>query len=114
MVPDRWYSLGAGFYGIHYGMLMLFIACLCIAAWGFNSVVIEVAKCRPREPLFSVEKRYEVAAYIWSNAAPLPLRRRYVMCMACVPLGLLCLARLVWMSELDPDRKLIGIGIARS
>ena len=111
-MPDLWHSLGAGFHGIHYGMLILFIACLCIAAWGFNSGGIEVAKRRPREPLLSIQNRYEVAVYIWSDAAPLSLRRRYIMCMACVPLGLLCLARLVWVSELDPDRKLIGIGIA--
>lgn len=110
--PDLWHFLEAGLHGIHYDMLILFILCLCIAAWGSNSVVVEVAKRRPREPLFSIQNRYEADAYIWSDAAPLSLRRRYIMCMACAPLGLLCLARLVWMSELDPDRRLIGIGLA--
>jgi hypothetical protein len=97
------------FYDIDGGMLMLFIACLCVAMWGSISVFIEVAKRRPREPLNSLRNRYEVDDYIWGNAASLPLRRRYVLCSACAPLALLCMARLVWVNEDDPGRRLIGI-----
>lgn len=93
-------------------MLVLFIACLCIAAWGFNSVVIQVAKQRPREQLFSLRNRYDVDEYIWDEKAPRSLRRRYVLCMACVPLGLLCLARFIWTNETAPDHKLIGVSLA--
>ncbi len=91
-------------------MLILLIACFCFCFWGFNSVVIELAKRRPREPLYSL--RHEVDAYIWSDAAPLSIRRRYIMSMACLSLSFLCVAWLVWVNELDPGHKLIGIGLA--
>ena len=90
-------------------MLILFIMFLCLSAWGFHSVLIEVAKQRPLEPLNSIGNRFAVAPYIRSSTAPKALRQRYVLTAACMPAGLLCLAYLAWNSEPRSDRQVVGM-----
>ncbi len=85
------------------------VVCLIIAAWGFLSVQAEVAKRNPIDSLNSVKNRFAVDPFIWSKEAPRGLRRRYVFCSACLPLGMLCFAYLALQSSSDPEQRLAGI-----
>ena len=87
---------------------MLAIALLGIAGWGFMSVMTELAKSRPYEPLDTFSRRFEVDEFIWSSRAPLALRKQYVATQACAVPAFLCLAALVWINEPRPDVRTLG------
>jgi hypothetical protein len=87
---------------------LLAIALLGVAGWGFQSVMMELAKPYPQEPFDTVSRRFEVEAFIWSSRAPHALRRQYIATQACVVPAALCLAALVWLNETRPDARLWG------
>jgi hypothetical protein len=90
-------------------LLFLFaIAFIGVAGWGFQSVMAELAKSHPHEPVDTFSRRFEVNEFIWSPRAPLALRRQYVATQACAILACLCLAALVWLNEPRPDVRIWG------
>jgi hypothetical protein len=88
---------------------LLGIALIGIAGWGFNSVMVELAKWHPQEPVDTISRRFEVHDFIWSSRAPRTLRRRYVATQACAIPAMLCLAGLVWLNESRSDVRISGI-----
>ena len=90
-------------------MLLLLVVFLCIFLWGCSPVLTEVAKQTPREPLNSIKNRFAVDSYIWSDAAPRALRRRYVLAGACMSAAMLCLASLAGNSAPQSDRQVVGV-----
>jgi hypothetical protein len=90
-------------------LLCLFaVAFLCIAGWSFYSVMAELAKPYPQEPLDTFSRRFEVDEFIWGPRAPLALRRQYIATQACAVPAFLCLAALVWINEPRPDVRILG------
>jgi hypothetical protein len=89
-------------------LCLLVIALICIAGWGFNSAMVELAKWHPQEPVDTISRRFEIHDFIWSARAPRALRRRYVATQAWVIPAILCLAALVWLNETRPDVRLWG------
>jgi hypothetical protein len=94
----------------------VFIACIIICAWGFVSVQAEVANRNPRDSFNSLANRFKVDSYVWSNEASPALRRRYILCMACMPVAGLCYAYIGLNSPPHPQGDLtagiIGISVA--
>jgi hypothetical protein len=90
-------------------LCLLVIALIGIAGWGFNSVMVELAKWHPQEPVGTISRRFEVLDFIWSSRAPRVLRRRYVATQACAIPAMLCLAALVWLNESRFDVRILGI-----
>jgi hypothetical protein len=84
------------------------IAFLGAAGWGFQSVMVELAKSYPQEPVDTISRRFEVDEFIWSRRAPLALRRQYAATQACVVPACLCLAALVWLNEPRSDVRMWG------
>lgn len=90
-------------------ILCLFaIALIGVAGWGFQSVMTELAKQSPQEPVDTISRRFEVHGFIWSSRAPRTLRRHYIVTQVCVVPAMLCLAALVWLNETRPDVRLWG------
>ena len=89
-------------------LVLLAIALLGVAGWGFQSVMVELSKPYPQEPVDTVSRRFEVEAFIWSSRAPHALRRQYIATQACFVPAALCLAALVWLNETRPDFRLGG------
>jgi hypothetical protein len=89
-------------------VLIVFCICLLVATWGFHSVQVELAKRQPRLSINSLKSRFNVDPFIWSSDAPRELRRRYILCSACVPLGMLCLVYLAVHDPFHPERHLVG------
>jgi hypothetical protein len=89
-------------------LCLLAIALLGVAGWGIQSVMTELAKPYPQEPVDTVSRRFEIEAFIWSSRAPRALRRQYIATQACFVPAALCLAALVWMNETRPDFCLWG------
>jgi hypothetical protein len=91
-------------------LLCLFaVAFIGVAGWGFQSVMAELAKSYPQEPVDTFSRRFEVDEFIWSPRAPLAMRRQYIATQACVIPACLCLAALVWLNEPRPDVRIWGI-----
>jgi hypothetical protein len=84
-------------------LCLLAIALIGLAGWGFQSVMWELSKWYPQEPVDTVSRRFEVHGFVWSSRAPRALRRRYVATQACTIPAFLCLAALVWLNETRPD-----------
>jgi len=89
-------------------LVLLALALMSVAIWGFQSVMTELAKPYPQEPINTASRPYEVEAFIWSSRAPRALRRRYVATQACFVPAALCIAALVWLNETRPDYQLWG------
>ena len=89
-------------------LCLLAIALLGVAGWGIQSVMTELAKPYPQEPVDTVSRRFEIEAFIWSSRAPRALRRQYIATQACFIPAALCLAALVWLNEKRPDFRLWG------
>ncbi len=95
-------------------LVLLALALMSVCGWGIQSVMTELAKPYPQEPINTVSRPYEVELFIWSSRAPRALRRRYVATQACfVPAGL-CFAALVWLNETRPDYRFWGTVIFSS
>lgn len=95
-------------------LCLLALALLSIAGWGFQSVMTEVAKPYPQEPLNTISRGFEAEAFIWSSRAPRALRRKYIATQACFVPAALCLVALVWLNETRPDYQLWGAVIFSS
>jgi hypothetical protein len=79
-------------------IIILILASMGVAGWGFQSVVAELEKSFT-QPADAISRKFQVDEFIWSTRAPLALRRRYIATQACaIPLSL-CLAALVWLNE---------------
>ncbi|RZN33911.1 hypothetical protein [Bradyrhizobium sp. Leo121] len=89
-------------------LFLLTIALIGVAGWGFMSVMSELAKWYPQEPVDTISRRFEVDGFVWSSRAPRALRRRYVVTQACAIPAFLCLAALVWLNETRPDVRIFG------
>jgi hypothetical protein len=89
-------------------LFLLAIALIGVAGWGFQSVMVELAKWYPQEPVDTFSRRFEVHRFIWSSRAPRALRRRYIATQACAIPAILCLAALVWLNETRPDVRIWG------
>jgi len=89
-------------------LLLLAIAFIAFAGWGFQSVMGELAKSYPQEPMDTIPRRFEVNEFIWSTRAPPSLRRQYIATQACAIPAFLCLAVLVWLNEPRPDIRILG------
>jgi hypothetical protein len=89
-------------------LVLLALALMSVCIWGFQSVMAELAKPYPHEPINTASRPYEVEAFIWSSRAPRALRRRYIATQACFVPAALCLAALVWLNEPRPDKNLWG------
>jgi hypothetical protein len=87
---------------------LLAIALIGIAGWGFMSVMSELGKWYPQEPVDTISRRLEVDGFVWSSRAPRALRRRFVVTQACTVPAFLCLAALVWLNETNPDVRVWG------
>lgn len=87
---------------------LLGIALIGIAGWGFMSVMSELAKWYPREPVDTISRRLEVESFVWSSRASRALRRRFVVTQACTVPASLCFAALVWLNETNPDLRVWG------
>ena len=92
-------------------LLLLSIGFIGAAGWGFESVMVELAKWHPQEPLDTLARRFEVDEFIWSSRAPLPLRRRYIVTQAFGLLAGLTLAGLVWLNEPRTDVRFWGAAV---
>jgi hypothetical protein len=90
-------------------LCLLAVAFIGVAGWGFQSVMAELAKSYPQEPVDTFSRRFEVDEFIWSPRAPLAMRRQYIATQACVIPACLCLAALVWLNEPRPDVRIWGI-----
>jgi|SRR3954465_5911965 hypothetical protein len=90
-------------------LFLLAIALLGITGWGIQSVMVELAKPYPQEPFNTVSRRFEVEAFIWSLGAPRALRRQYIATQACFVPATLYMAALVWLNEMRPDARLLGL-----
>lgn len=86
----------------------LAIVLLGIAGWGFMSVMAELARSYPQEPLDTLSRRFEVNEFIWGPRAPPRLRKQYIVTQACAVPAFLCLAALVWINEPRPDVRTLG------
>ena len=89
-------------------LCLLAVAFIGVAGWGFQSVMAELAKSYPQEPVDTFSRRFEVDEFIWSSRAPRALHHRYVATQACGIPGVLCLAALVWLNEPRPDVRIWG------
>ncbi|WP_035685313.1 hypothetical protein [Bradyrhizobium sp. Cp5.3] len=89
-------------------LCMLAFALLGVAGWGFTSVMAELAKSQPCEPVDTFSRRFEVDEFIWGPRAPLALRKQYIATQACAVPAFLCLAALVWINEPRPDLRTLG------
>jgi hypothetical protein len=89
-------------------LILLAIASIGVAGWGFQSVMAELAKPYPQEPVDTISRRFEVNEFIWSPRAPLALRRQFIATQACAVPGCLSLAGLVWLNEPRPDVRIFG------
>ena len=89
-------------------LCLLALVLLGVAGWGFQSVMVELAKPYPQEPFNTVSRGLEVEDFIWSSRAPPALRRQYIATQACSIPAALCLAALVWLNEMRPDFRLWG------
>jgi len=87
---------------------LLAIALLGVAGWGIQSVMTEMAKPYPQEPVDTISRRFELEGFIWSSRASRTLRRQYIATQACFVPAALCLAGLVWLNEMRPDVRLWG------
>jgi hypothetical protein len=89
-------------------LILLAIASIGVAGWGFQSVMAELAKSYPQEPVDTISRRFEVDEFIWGPRAPLALQRQFIATQACGIPGFLCLAALVWLNEPRPDVRIFG------
>ncbi|WP_315767495.1 MULTISPECIES: hypothetical protein [unclassified Bradyrhizobium] len=89
-------------------LILLAIALIGVAGWGFMSVMSELSKSHPEEPADTISRRFEVDGFVWNSCAPRALRRRYVVTQACAIPAFLCLAALVWLNETRPDVRIFG------
>jgi hypothetical protein len=89
-------------------LCLLAIALIGVAGWGFMSVMGEVGKWHPQEPLDTISRRFEVDGFVWGPSTPRALRRRYVVTQACAIPAFLCLAAVVWLNEKSPDVRVAG------
>jgi hypothetical protein len=87
---------------------LLTLVLLGITGWGIQSVMTELAKPYPQQPINTVSRGFEVEGFIWSSSAPRALRRQYIATQACFVPAALCLAALVWLNEMRPDFRLWG------
>ena len=83
-------------------LFLLVLVFVGIGGWGFNRVLLEVAKWRPQEPLNTMDNRLAVEPFIWSPRAPRDLRRLYVIAQTLSLLSGPCLAGFVWLNEPRP------------
>jgi hypothetical protein len=60
-------------------LCLLAITLIGVAGWGFQSVMAELAKSYPQEPVDTFSRRFQVDEFIWSPRAPLALRRQYIL-----------------------------------
>jgi hypothetical protein len=88
-------------------LCLLAITLIGVAGWGFQSVMAELAKSYPQEPVDTISRRFQVDEFIWSPRAPLALRRQYIATQACAIPACLCLAALVWLNEPRPDAAIL-------
>jgi hypothetical protein len=92
---------------------IFFCACLIILCWGHISVQAELVRRNPLISFNSIATRMAVDPFIWSDEAPRGLRQRYILCSACMPIGLLCFAYATSHSPSHPERHftyaLIGV-----
>lgn len=95
-------------------LVLLALALMSVCIWGVQSVMAELAKPYPHEPINTASRSYEVEAFIWSARAPRALRRRYVATQACAVPAALCLATLMWLNETRPDYQFWGTVIFSS
>jgi hypothetical protein len=51
-------------------LCLLAIGLIRVAGWGFQSVMTELAKSYPQEPMDTISRRFEVDEFIWA-----PVRR---------------------------------------
>jgi hypothetical protein len=79
---------------------LLTLVLLGITGWGIQSVMTELAKPYPQQPINTVSRGFEVEGFIWSSRAPRALRRQYIATQACFVPAALCLAALVWLNEI--------------
>lgn len=89
-------------------LCLLAITLIGVAGWGFQSVMAELAKSYPQEPVDTFSRRFQVDEFIWSRRAPLALRRQHIATQACAIPACLCLAALVWLNEPRPDVRILG------
>ena len=89
-------------------LCLLAIGLIGVAGWGFQSVMAELAKSYPQEPMDTISRRFEVNEFIWGPRASLALRRQYIATQACAIPACLCLAALVWLNEPHPDVRIWG------
>ena len=75
-------------------LCLLAITLIGVAGWGFESVMAELAKSYPQEPVDAFSRKFQVDEFIWSPRAPLALRRQYIATQACAIPACLCLAAL--------------------
>lgn len=87
---------------------LLAIVLLGVAGGGFQSVMSELSKYYPGQPVDTVSRRFEVDGFVWGPHAPPLLRRRYIATQVCAIPAFLCLAILVWLNETNPDIRLWG------
>ncbi|MHC2464979.1 hypothetical protein [Bradyrhizobium embrapense] len=92
-------------------LCLLAITLIGIAGWGFMSVMAELAKSYPQEPIDTFSRRFEVEEFIWSSRAPAALRKQYIATQACAVPALLCLAALVWINEPHPGVRMLGTSV---
>jgi hypothetical protein len=90
-------------------LCLLAFVLLGVTGWGMQSVMTEVAKPYPQEPINTISRGLEADAFIWSSRAPRALRRRYIATQACFVPAALCLAALVWLNEMRHDVRLWGV-----
>ena len=89
-------------------LVLLALALMSVCIWGGQSIMAELAKPYPQEPINTASRPYEVELFIWSSRAPRALRRRYVATQACFVPAALCLATLVWLNETRPGHQFWG------
>ena len=89
-------------------LCLLAFVLIGVTGWGMQSVMTEVAKPYPQEPINTFSRGYEVEPFIWSSRAPRALRLRYFATQACFIPAALCLAALVRLNETRPDYHLWG------
>jgi hypothetical protein len=73
-------------------LCLLAIALLGVAGWGIHSVLTEMGKPCPQEPVDTISRRFEVESFIWSSRASRTLRHQYIATQACFVPAALCLA----------------------
>ena len=85
----------------------LAVTFMCVAGWGFQSVVAELDNLSV-QPTDAISRKFQVDEFIWSARASLSLRRRYIATQACAVPACLCLAALVWLNAPRPDIRALG------